>query len=282
MAANTETGERIFRGIAASPGVTQGKILVLDKGQEQRPHRRVLRMEETNAELQRFKSALVETRRELRDIRETVSKRLGARDAQIFDAHLLVLEDPVLIDQVTNMVLEERVNAEFAFHEVITQYTRALSEVQDDYLRERAADIQDVSDRVLGHLAGRSHAIDLKHLDEPCIIISHDLKPGHTFHPKGQGNGYVVTLGGARLYFSGGRLECAPEVLAVTDIDVAFLSMNLPLNRMTPLAGAECVKVFKPKIVYLYHYRDANLEVFRDALEGLPIDVRLANWYPEQ
>ena len=153
---------------------------MLDKGQEQRPHRRVLRMEETDAELQRFESALVETRRELRDIRETVSKRLGARDAQIFDAHLLVLEDPVLIDQVTNMVREDRVNAEFAFHEVITQYTHALSEVQDDYLRERAADIQDVSDRVLEQLTGRSHAIDLKHLDGPCIIISHDLKPGHT------------------------------------------------------------------------------------------------------
>ena len=180
MAANTESEERIFRGIAASPGVTQGKILVLDKGQEQRPHRRVLRMEETDAELQRFESALVETRRELRDIRETVNKRLGARDAQIFDAHLLVLEDPVLIDQVTNMVREDRVNAEFAFHEVITQYTHALSEVQDDYLRERAADIQDVSDRVLEQLTGRSHAIDLKHLDGPCIIISHDLKPGHT------------------------------------------------------------------------------------------------------
>ena len=113
-------------------------------------------------------------------------------------------------------------------------------------------------------------------------VPSYDLKPGGTFHPKGRGNGYVVTLGGARLYFSGGGLECVPEVQALTDIDVAFLAMNLPNERMTPLAAAECVKIFKPKIVYPYHYRDANLEVFRDALEGLPIDVRLADWYPAQ
>ena len=113
-------------------------------------------------------------------------------------------------------------------------------------------------------------------------VPSYDLKPGGTFHPKGRGNAYVVTLGGARLYFSGGGLECVPEIQALTDIDVAFLAMNLPNDRMTPLAAAECVKIFKPKIVYPYHYRDANLKVFRDALEGLPIDVRLADWYPEQ
>ena len=71
MATNTETGEKIFRGIAASPGVTQGKILVLDKGQEERPHRRVLRTEEADTELKRFEAALVDTRRELRSIRES-------------------------------------------------------------------------------------------------------------------------------------------------------------------------------------------------------------------
>ena len=111
-------------------------------------------------------------------------------------------------------------------------------------------------------------------------VPSYDLTPGEPFHAKGRGNGYVVTLGGTRLYFSGGGLECVPEIQALRDIDVAFIAMNLPNDRMTPLAAAECVKIFKPKIVYPYHYRDANLEVFRDALEGLPIDVRLADWYP--
>ena len=61
---------------------------------------------------------------------------------------------------------------------------------------------------------------------------------------------------------------------------MAFISMNLPNNRMTPLAAAECVKVFMPKVVYPYHYRTGKVEEFRDALKGAPIDVRLVVWYP--
>ena len=111
-------------------------------------------------------------------------------------------------------------------------------------------------------------------------VGSYDLTPGEPFHPQGRGNGYVLTLGGKRLYFSGGGLECVPEIQALRDIDVAFLSMNLPNNRMTLSAAAECVKVFMPKVVYPYHYRTAKVEEFRDALKGTQIDVRLAVWYP--
>ena len=111
-------------------------------------------------------------------------------------------------------------------------------------------------------------------------VPSYDLTPGEPYHPKGRGNGYVVTLGGTRLYFSGGGLECVPEVRALEDINVAFLSMNLPNNRMTLSAAADCVRAFAPMVVYPYHYRTAKLEEFRDALRGEPIDVRLAVWYP--
>jgi L-ascorbate metabolism protein UlaG (beta-lactamase superfamily) len=89
-----------------------------------------------------------------------------------------------------------------------------------------------------------------------------------------------VTLGGARLYFSGGGIECVPEIHSLKDIDVAFIAMNLPNDRMTPLAAAECVRIFGPRIVYPYHYRDADLEVFREALQDAPVLVRLAAWYP--
>ena len=112
-------------------------------------------------------------------------------------------------------------------------------------------------------------------------VPSYDLTPGEPYHPPGRGNGYLVTLGDVRLYFSGGGLECVPEIRALTDIDVAFIAMNLPNERMTPLAAADCVKAFAPRIVYPYHYRDADLAVFLDALRGTPVEVRLANWYPE-
>ncbi|MGD1091117.1 MAG: MBL fold metallo-hydrolase [Bryobacteraceae bacterium] len=110
-------------------------------------------------------------------------------------------------------------------------------------------------------------------------VAAYDLIPGDPFHPKGRGNSYIITLGGQRLYFSGVG-ECVPEVQALKGIDIAFLSMNLPHGRMTPAAAAECVTIFKPRVVYPYHYRDGKVEDFKDDLKGEPVDVRLAKWYP--
>ena len=112
-------------------------------------------------------------------------------------------------------------------------------------------------------------------------VASYDLIPGEPFHPKGRGNGYIVTLGGKRLYFSG-VTECVPEVQALTNIDVAFICFNSPRGRMTPAAAASCVAGFKPKIVYPYHYRTGNVQEFKEALRGQSIDVRLADWYPTE
>jgi L-ascorbate metabolism protein UlaG (beta-lactamase superfamily) len=112
-------------------------------------------------------------------------------------------------------------------------------------------------------------------------LAAYDLIPGEPFHPKGRGNGYVITLGGKRIYFSG-VTECVPEVQALRGIDIAFVSMNLPHGRMTMSAAAACMRTFKPAVVYPYHYRDARLQEFREALAGQPIEVRLADWYPKR
>jgi L-ascorbate metabolism protein UlaG (beta-lactamase superfamily) len=85
------------------------------------------------------------------------------------------------------------------------------------------------------------------------VIAAYDLTPGQPFHAKGVGNGYVLTLGGKRVYFAG-VTECVPEIKALRDIDIAFMPMNLPNGRMTPEAVAECVRSFHPKVVYPYHY----------------------------
>jgi L-ascorbate metabolism protein UlaG (beta-lactamase superfamily) len=111
-------------------------------------------------------------------------------------------------------------------------------------------------------------------------VAAYDLIPGDPFHPKGRGNGYVVTLGGKRIYLSG-VTECTDEVKALHNIDVAFVAMNLPHGRMTMSAAAACMETYKPGIVYPYHYRDAKLQEFKAALAGKPIDVRLAAWYPD-
>ena len=92
---------------------------------------------------------------------------------------------------------------------------------------------------------------------------------GQLFHTKGRGNGYVLTMGGKRIYIAGDT-ECTPEMKALKNIDVAFVPMNLPYT-MTPAEAAECVKAFAPKIVYPYHYNQAtNAQEFTAALKGTP------------
>lgn len=97
------------------------------------------------------------------------------------------------------------------------------------------------------------------------------------YHPKGRGNGYVVSYGGKRFYFSGDT-EGTPEMKALRNIDVAFVCMNLPYT-MTPQEAAEAVRAFHPAVVYPYHYRGQDVTVFAKALAGTGIDVRLRDWY---
>jgi len=129
-------------------------------------------------------------------------------------------------------------------------------------------------------------------------VAAYDMTPGQPWHPMGEANGYVVTLGGKRIFFSGVG-ECVPEIQALENIEVAFMPMNLPVDRMRPRPVAECVKTFAPRFVYLYHYDNgyagwlqnpdrsspnpntpATLRAFQAALEGEGIEFRDGNWYP--
>src|SRR5258707_6399243 len=113
----------------------------------------------------------------------------------------------------------------------------------------------------------------------PAYNLKRGPAPGKLFHDKGRGNGYVLTYGGKRFYFSGDT-EGVPEMRALKNIDVAFVCMNLPYT-MSPDEAAEAVKAFHPKVVIPYHYRGSDLSVFRKRLEGTGIEVRLLEWYPK-
>jgi L-ascorbate metabolism protein UlaG (beta-lactamase superfamily) len=111
----------------------------------------------------------------------------------------------------------------------------------------------------------------------PMYNLTRGPSAGQLYHDKGRGNGYIVTYGGKRFYFSGDT-EAIPEMKALKNIDVAFVCMNLPYT-MTPQEAAEGVKAFHPAIVYPYHYMGSDLNAFAKALDGTGIDVRLRNWY---
>ena len=117
----------------------------------------------------------------------------------------------------------------------------------------------------------------------PMYNLKRGPKPGQKFHPKGQFNGYVLTLGGKRIYIAGDT-EATPEMKALKNIDVAFLPMNLPYT-MTPQEAAVGAKAFKPKVVYPYHYRypftkpNNNPQQFAKAMAGSGVTVKIRNWY---
>lgn len=172
-------GEMTFKGIPVSAGICRGKILVLDR---KRPsvQKRQLADAELAEEVNRLEKALVQTRHQILEVQRKVSQGMGSAEGSIFDAHLLVLEDRTVLDEVVRLIQEEKVNAEHAFHTVAERYAATLAAIEDDYLRERAPDMRDVTARVLNNLLGFEDEIDLRHLKEPCIIISHDLTPSNT------------------------------------------------------------------------------------------------------
>ena len=111
----------------------------------------------------------------------------------------------------------------------------------------------------------------------PMYNIKHTMPNGTPYHSKGRGNGYVLTYGGKNFYFAGDA-EGTPEMLALKDIEVAFIPMNMPYT-MTPDEAADAVKVFKPKVVIPYHYKGSEIQKFADDLKGTGIEVRLLDWY---
>ena len=109
----------------------------------------------------------------------------------------------------------------------------------------------------------------------PMYNIMHGPKPGEPYHPKGRGNGYILSLGGKRIYFSGDT-ECTPEIKALKNIDVAFLPMNMPTT-MTPSETVECIKAFQPKIFYPYHYEGQKRDeaLVKAFLKDSPTEIRV-------
>lgn len=172
-------GERIYRGIPVSAGVCRGKLLVIGRAKGGIP-KRSIPDDQLGAELSRLEHALIQTRHDILEVQRKVNASVGAQESLIFDAHLLLLEDPILIEEATRMIQQDKVNVEYAFHAVSEKYASALAAIEDEYLRERAADMRDVAGRVLNNLQGQAHGPDLHALREPCIIIGHDLTPSTT------------------------------------------------------------------------------------------------------
>jgi phosphotransferase system enzyme I (PtsI) len=130
-------------------------------------------------EIGRFETALIQTRMQILEMQQRIAESIGAKDAAIFDAHLLVVEDRTLIDEVLRKLETDLCNVEWVFQEVATRYAETLNKIDDPYLRERALDIQDVTKRVIRNLQGKAPKTFLA-LSESHILVAHNLTPSDT------------------------------------------------------------------------------------------------------
>src|SRR5699024_10219892 len=167
----------MLKGIAASDGVAVAKAYLLT--QPDLTFTKVT-VEDTSVEETRLDEALTMSSGELQKIRDKAAQTLGEEEAQVFDAHMMVLSDPEMVSQIKQNISDNKVNAEVALKEVTDMYIGMFEAMEDnEYMRERAADIRDVTKRVLAHLLGVTIA-DPSMIDEEVVVVAHDLTPSDT------------------------------------------------------------------------------------------------------
>jgi phosphotransferase system enzyme I (PtsI) len=167
--------EITVQGIAASQGIAYGQVFVYIQSDVQVPSYQV-EGEKRVEEVARFEKALLVTRQQIAKIQAEVEKNLGPEEALIFDAHLLVLEDQALIGETIREFQNTGRNIETCFNQVSSRYIQAFSEIDDEYLRERAGDIRDVAQRVLQNLLGQAEN-SLTRLADKRIVVANDISP---------------------------------------------------------------------------------------------------------
>ena len=216
-----------------------------------RPTRRDIDQEDVPAELERLEQALVETRRQLSVIHSRLSDAIGPGDAGIFDAHLLVLDDPTMMEHVVDLIEGECVSADYAFDTVAQRYADTLAALDDDYLAERVSDLRDVATRVVNNLRGGHEELDLAHLAEPHIVISHDLTPSVTATlDRSKVLAFGTDVGGKTSHAAIlARSLGLPAVVGLQDA-----SRNLQSGQTILLDGYTGVVIIEPDKQTLYEY----------------------------
>lgn len=183
----------MYKGTGASPGIALGRALVIEHSELVIEKKTIENIDE---EIQKLESAVKVSKEELTKVKEKALDELGEHEAEIFEAHLLVLEDPELIGSAISKIRDEKVNADYALNEIKEMFVAMFESMDNEYMRERAADIKDVTNRVLRHILGIK-VVDLAGLDEEVVLIAHDLTPSDTATMnKNMVLGFLTDIGG--------------------------------------------------------------------------------------
>jgi len=212
-----------LKGIAAASGICIGPAYKIGKEEFVVPREKI-RPEDIPLQIQLFEEALIKTRREIIELQKRIATDMGQEQAEIFDAHLLVLEDRMLIEEVISRLKKDQVCVAFIFLEVLKKYIDVFSKIEDEYLKERTADINDVGKRILHNLLGKERK-SLGDLKEKVVVVAHDLSPSDTaaMH-KENVCAFVTDIGGKTSHTA--IMAKALEIPAVMGVEEATLKIK--------------------------------------------------------
>ncbi|GIM44870.1 phosphoenolpyruvate-protein phosphotransferase [Collibacillus ludicampi] len=255
----------MFTGIAASRGIAIGPAFIL---QEFSPvvTRVTLSPEDSEKELDRLNQAILETKEQIETIKKRAEEELGAEEAEIFAAHLMMVSDPEFLGAIRNHVTEQRVNAEAAIQEVVDMYVNLFSAMDDEYMRERAADVRDVGRRILRNLMGIKD-ISLSELSEDVVVLAHDLTPSDTAQLNHHVLGFATEIGGRTSHSA--IMARSLELPAV--VGVSGLLENIKTGDLVIIDGEQGKVIVNPAEDELkaYQVRKESLRQQKEALLAL-------------
>jgi len=245
----TGKDELIVQGISASQGIAYGQVFVFIQSDVEVPNYQV-DVDKRIAEVSRFEKALVTTRQQISKIKGEVEKNLGPEEALIFDAHLLVLEDQALIGETIREFETTGRNIETCFNQISARYIQAFSEIDDEYLRERAGDIRDVAQRVLQNLLGQAEN-SLGRLAEQRIIVANDISPSDSANIDRAAALGLVTDSGSRTSHAVimARSMKVPAVVGVRDLTTRVKNGDWAI-----VDGYDGVVILNPSETTLFRY----------------------------
>ncbi len=254
--------EFIFRGIAVSPGVVHGRACLLSRLEPEIPSYPI-DSDQVDEEIARFEDAIMTTRQQIANLRDQVSQKLSETEAQIFDAHLLVLEDKALIEETVGEVRDSLYNIESCFNRISQRYIDFFSNLEDDYIKERANDIRDVTRRLLRNLAGESHP-DLASLSEPGILIASDITPSEAaLMDKNIVLAIITEHGGT----TGHAVIMARSMGIPAIVNLSKATSRIPAGSQVLVDGYEGTLVVNPTTDTLFRY--GEIQVRKDSIRRI-------------
>ena len=183
------------KGIAASPGITIGKVYILEKENFCILEYKIEK-EGVRGEIRRFKEAVEEAKKQLQEIEKKAREKIGVRESYIFRAHLSILEDPLLIGGTLSRIRRQRLNAETCLSNTLRDFPSRFASAQTGLIKERFRDVEDIGERIMANLLNKP-TFTLSHLEENIIIVAHDLAPSDTVSmQKDKVLGFATNVGG--------------------------------------------------------------------------------------